>query len=753
MGDIHLEYKEVKTAGVYYSKTLYYAKRIESTVQSDKTILLFEKFGIYHMTRGNFIDALDAFKRAKKINENAINSLLRSVVLHFRIGKAYLALKDFIVAMHHFQESRSLLSTLNSSDDALGDTVLPKNVHFRSIDRIITPTQLSNQVDHRIITLLQLSIDECMGDVLLNQNQYHKAIGNLRRTIALSLDVKHAASEIAVREKLALCYAAVKQYQHAIDEYLLILNIIKSKDKAIVEIRIVIHLGMLYYHHGYPSKALRFYHQAIDQAKTFLLNKKNKIQELNEVGHMLLKAMRRSIIPQHYFENALHTSIHLLELSKRLAMVLHIHNLENTRFLKLVRRSKNQQALDDVEDLLDINVNMGYLHQALDHSYAEKKQTEELSVPSNDVIISPRTMELESDIPENPFPNPEHMIFDDNYYESLLVADAEQKQEPIGKKLVRPDYTLPSLDFHFPPFIKQVVYYFIDAHQSLYIWILRSTTPVNHPQHPKIIAHHRLKLKNFLHKDQTLYSLLQDQEVMLSVDSLQLLYNCFIGSIVEDLNPNHILTIIPPISGIPWNALMNPNGDFLIEKFTVSIATSIEQLELVSKRREEFVQGLPKHTVNSNVPKRRFLLVTKPYNRVVKFRTPFQDHHKLFYPLFSKKGSCGVDGIGVHTISYTDVSKKNLFSSLEKEKPAILHIDTYTEGAPDTLESLFFASQGSLLFENSLDDGKLSVDTIREASFPCVELVSCSGTSSSTVFSIVNAFILGGARSLIASNW
>jgi CHAT domain-containing protein/Flp pilus assembly protein TadD len=687
-------------------------------------------------------------------------------------------------SLHDFQGEGAVLEKLVAVH--LAQKNYSKAIEFLQPLLAITQAMKNTQAEGQILANL--------GIAHRNLGNYVKAIELNQQALAIMQKIQDYQAEGQVLGNLGNAYASLGKYEQAIEFYQQSLRIAQKINNRIGEGTSLGNLGGVYASKGDYNKAIASYQQSLMIAKSlgdpegegYTLNnlgvayhiKGNLIQAINYY-HQSLAITRTISNPQ--LQGEVLVSLAMAQEDKgnyKDAIKLHEQSLA------IARAIKNQQAealaLNNFGHTLFVSGNLVEAEKQLRHSI-EILQSLRLGLNDNynisvfdtqvstynllqQVLIANKTPEAALEISEQGRARAFVELLDKelsnrtqkqnssiiNSISTNSITIEKIKQIAQAKKATLVEYSIvPDYKFKFQGKLR-------GGESELFIWVVQPTGKV---------AFRRVDLKSLREQEnislaklvtntrqsigargraslEVIYQPTTDQE-----QDLQQLHKLLIEPIADLLpkNPNNPVIFIPQESLflVPFPALQDATGKYLVEKHTILSAPAIELLDLIQKQQQR-IQGLTKDVLivgNPTMPK-----------IVVQSGKPPQQLPPL--PGAEKEALAIASLLKTQAIIGKDASKVKIVQQLPKAR--LIHLATH--GLLDDVQSLGIPGAIALA-PSKQDNGLLNASEIInfKLNAELVVLSACdTGRGEITgdgVIGLSRSFITAGVPSVIVSLW
>lgn len=563
------------------------------------------KIGLGYHAEGEFDKAVNAYKESLEIAKEISDRELE-VMLLGNLGLAYSRLANYYEAIQYFNEYWGYTwhkgYYYNGTDPRLGGMALGNigNVYYaadlyaKAIEYHQKRLALSQETKDR------KGEGKAFGDIGIVQlalGEYEKAIASQQKYLAIARDIKDNLGEIQALSNLGITHQTLGNYGNASEFFQQALEIARQIQNRREQAKALSNLGGVYYFQGDYPKAIEFYEQAwaiawnnINDARLLYAIRGNEGLAYFQMGNI----PRAIEFYQQYFQLTSSYSDRRGE-----GVIRNNLALANLKSGKLPEAQKN---------LLDGIKVWESLRARLDSNDAYKVSIFETQNPI--------------------YSNLQKVLIDQNQPESALeIAERGRARafvELLARRLSSNSTAQPPIT---PPTIEQIkqiaktqnatlveysiiqenfkVQNTLRTHESeLYIWVVKPTGEVafRKTDLKPLWQQQNLSLEDLvINSRESLGVLGRGLTVVQRVNDtaqrqrLPQLYELLIQPIADLLpnNPESRVIFIPQGSLflVPFAALQDQTGKYLIEKHTVLISPSIQVLDLTHQQRQKIGNG------------------------------------------------------------------------------------------------------------------------------------------------------------------
>ncbi|WP_160111603.1 CHAT domain-containing protein [Tolypothrix sp. NIES-4075] len=564
-----------------YQKALVYLQQaldVLTAVQDRAGIgTTWNNIGLVYSNLNRHKDALKAYQQALVIKKEFDDRRGQATLLN-NIGTAYRNLSEYNEALKVYQQARTLFKSV--------------------LDKSGEGTTLNN-----------------IGGVYNNLGQYSQALSVYQQALDLLKSVNDKAGEGTTLNNIGVLYRNLGQYDEALKYYQQALDIINKLGKRTLIATTLNNIGEVYDSQGKYEEALNKYQQALDVRKQ-LQDKAGEGTTLNSIG-AAYRNLRQYQEALKVYQQALAIREEVRDEGGKATTLNNMGNvyldlLQHNEALKLY-----QQALtiyEKVGDKPDIGTTLNNIGSA----YLQARNLEQAIATlykAINVLDSLRSSELSDANKVALFETQDHtyrllqkaLIAQNKIEEALEVAERGRARafvELLSKRISSNTNAQPTIS---PPTIKQIqqiaqaqkatlVEYSIISDQELLIWVIKPTGEIDVRQVD--LKSLNTSLQDFVVTSRTFIGArgrggigvvapLDDSPTQ----RLQKLHQILIEPIADLLptNPEARVIFLPHKSLflIPFVALQDIKGKYLIEKHTILTAPAIQVLDLTRKQRQQ----------------------------------------------------------------------------------------------------------------------------------------------------------------------
>ena len=625
-----------------YSDALNYAQEALSlareTSNRKEEVFLLGSIGEIYRSLGQYQQALDYHQQALAIAREESDRNGEGVIFN-NMGAVYLHLGQYSQALHYLEQA---LVNRREIGDQLGEGLTLNNIG----EVHVTSGQSAQALTYfqQALTLLQeVGSSSQIGLVLSNigegyahLGQYPQALDSLRQALTLAQQTSNRAVETLTLGSLGSVYNYLGQHSQALDYYQQALTITQQIGDRAGEGGLLNNIGAIYYSQRQYSQALNYFQQALSIRRD-IGDRAGEGESLNNIATVHLE-LRQYPEARNYLQQALAIT---QELNDREGEATATHNLGTV----YADQDQHTQALDYYQQALAIRREIsdrageGMTLSNIGASLFLSDQFEPAEIALSDALSVLNTL-LQQDLTDTD----KISLFDTQviYYGVLQQIQIAQNKieaalETSERGRARPFVSLLSQQLqddvttNFPaPSIRDiqqiareqnatlVQYSVINAEitaPAIYIWVIRPTGEITFrsieldEENQRVLAGaidttfggspifrgDSTTISNLVSNVRsTSRSASRDIEIEynpnLATDSLRQLHQLLIEPIADLLPTNESDRIVfIPQGGlflVPFAALQDVNGDYLVEHHTISIAPSIQILDLTRQQRQ-----------------------------------------------------------------------------------------------------------------------------------------------------------------------
>jgi CHAT domain-containing protein/Flp pilus assembly protein TadD len=609
LGMSHDALSEYQTAIEYYEESLAISRKLSNRVGE---IIVLNNLGSAHNNLGQYQKAIEHYQQSLAISK-AIGDRRKQGITLNNLGVVSSNLGQYQKAIEYYQQSLAIskvigdragagntLNNLGAIQDNLGQ-------YQKAIEYYQQSLVISKAIgDLRVagITLNNL------GVVSSKLGQYQKAIEYYQQSLVISQEIGHRAGAGNTLNNLGDVNNTLGQYQKAIEYYQQALIISQEIGDRETEGITLSNLGVVRNNLGQYQKAIEYYQQSL-VIRIEIGDRKGEGITLNNLGEGY-RNMRKFQQAIEYFQQAL---IIIREIGNREGEGVILNNLGSVRN----NLGQYQKAIEYYQQALVIRRqigdrtgegitlhNLGYsLHKLKKLATAELtlRQAIEIWESLRAGLSDPNKISLADKVAET-YQLLQEVLVEQNKTESALAiserARARSLVELLASKINTSSNRTTVSKIRLAPSlttIKQIAnqknatliqYSIID--DIIYIWVIQPNGKISFKP-SKIPPHTKLQDLVVAARDSIGANRGQrnkDDEKTPPQANLQQLHQLLIAPIAAYLppKPTDAVIILPQqeLFSVPFAALQNAKGKYLIESHTLTIAPSIQVLGLTQSK-------------------------------------------------------------------------------------------------------------------------------------------------------------------------
>jgi tetratricopeptide (TPR) repeat protein len=679
LGEVHRSLGQYQKAIEYHTQSLSITKEIGDRAGEGNTL---SNLGKVYQSLGQYQKAIDYYTQSLSIRKEVGDRAGEGTTLG-NLGVAHYSLGQYQKAIEYYTQSLSIRkeigdqagegATLNN----LGAVYRSLGQYQKAIEYYAQSLLISKKTGDRAAEGTTLNN---LGVVHQSIEQYQKAIEYFTQSLPISKEIGNRAVEGTTLDNIGGAYAKLGQHQKAIQYHIQSLSIRKEIGDQAGEGITLNSLGTVYHSLKQYPKATEYYTQSLSIRKK-IGDRAGEQTTLYNMGSL------------HYELRKLPDAEKFLRQSISIAESLKVGLQDKDKI------SFGETIADTYKLLQKVLIEQGKPSEALEISErARARALAELLVSKVNTI-------------------------NNSAQDKIRKAPNLSKIQQIAKQK---NTTL-------------VQYSLID--DKIYIWVIAPTGKISFKQTQlppnttikDLVLATRKSLGVSSGNEQD-----QDESKPTVTSDLKQLYQLLIAPIAQDLpkDPNALVTILPQdqLLLIPFAALQEANGQYLIDRHTISIAPSIQVLGLTQTANNSRLNSSP-------------LVIGDP-----KYPPMPKDYHNQ--ALLEQLGGAVIEAQSVGAILKTQpligdaADKKEVIKRMQRA--SLIHLATH--GFPDRVE-------GELPGAVALTNGFLTSDEIFDMQLQAnlVVLSACdTGRGDITgdgVIGLSRSFAVAGVPSLVVSLW
>ncbi|BDA71623.1 TPR repeat-containing protein [Calothrix sp. PCC 7716] len=573
----------------YHQQCLTIAIRIKERKLEGRVLA---NLGLAYYNLGDYPKAIEYYQQSLKIVLAIKDSLAEGRILS-NFGSVYRNLGEYAKAIDYYQQSLTIankIGDLKGEGRVLGNLGL---VYFLLSDY---PKAIDHQQLRLKIALVIKDLQgqgQALGDlgvIYYSLGDYPKAIDYYKQALKIALDIKDRQGEAQSLGNLGIVYDSLRDYPKAIDfhqQSLKVSLIIKDRQG---EAQSLVNLGMSYNNSGNYAKAINYQQQAL----TILRELKNRNGEGKALGNLsnvyyrlgeYSKAIdyeQQSLKIAREIKNPQAEATSLNNIGLALYRQGNLRSAESTLFEAIKVQESLRGRLKDSEKVSITDTQRGTYLTLQQVLVAQNKTGAALEIAERS-----RARAFVELLASRISPDTQRILT------SPTIAEIKQTAKAQNTTLVQ--YSITYDDFKVQD--KQET-----KESQIYIWVVKPTGEV---------TFRKADLKPLWQKDNTdLYQLVttvrnnigargtpyrgiqvsHNPDTTNTQNNLRRLHKILIDPIADLLpkNENDKVVFIPQGSLflVPFPALQDASGKYLIEKHTILTSPSIQVLDLTRKQRE-----------------------------------------------------------------------------------------------------------------------------------------------------------------------
>ena len=554
--------------------------------------------GISSFKAGEYEKALDSFRQALSIYREAKDIKGEGIALN-SIGIIYNNLGYYQKALNYYQQS---LIVSRQIVDRASEASLLNNIG--AVYRNLGEYQKALEFSERAL-LLRREVKDRRGEGTALNNigvlysaigQYTKALEYYQQSLAISRELRDKANEVSLLNNIGIIYSNLGDYQKALEFSQIALPLSRQIGDRTGDALSLNNIGEIYSKLGEYQKALDYYQQSLAMFKQ-VGDKANEGKTLRNIGELYSKLgsnqkpkaieyLQQSLSIARQTGNRPEEGQVLSVLGSVLFESGNIQKAEETLYAAINTVESLRAGLSDNYKLSIIETQINIYRNLIDVLVAQNKTDAALEIAERSrarAFVELLTSKL-SDSKTTNTPN---------------IQRIKQIAKEQNATLVNYSISYGNLNIQKKKNIQE---------SELFIWVIKPTGE---------ITFRRVDLKALWQQQNVSLEKLVTSNKDSFVSSgkkyqnhnLQLLHKLLIEQITDLLptNPNDHVVFIPEryLYLVPFAALQDSTGKYLIEKHTIRTAPSIQVLDLTHKQAQR-VKGLAKEILivgNPTMPK------------------------------------------------------------------------------------------------------------------------------------------------------
>ncbi len=549
----------------YHKQLLAIAREIDDPPSEGAAL---GNLGLAYHSLGDYPKAIDYHQQSLKIARKIDNRLGESAALE-NLGLAYRNLGDYAKAIDYHQQRLAIARDIEDrrgegqSLGNLGITYHSLGDYPKAIDYHQQSLTIAREINNPLGKGAALGN---IGNAYDDLGDYYKAIDYHKQRLAIAQEIEDPLGKSQSLGNLGISYNSLGDYPKAIDYYQQSLKIAREINNRLSEGQLLGNLGLTYRNLGDYPKAIDYYQQSLKIAQE-IKNRNGKGIALSNLGFAYYKQGKLTLAESTLIEGIkVYESLRSRELKDSEKVSIFDTQSNTYKFLQkvLIAQNKHDAALEISER------GRGRAFVELLASRLSTNSQEQSPTPPNITQIKQIAKQQNATLVQY----------------SIIYDDFKVAGKPQGKQ------------------------------SELYIWVIKPTGEV---------TFRKADLKPLWQKENTTLddlvttsrnsigargtafrgiSVSFDPDKPTSTNKLKRLHQLLINPIADLLpkNPSDRVTFIPQSSLflVPFPALQDASGKYLIEKHTILTSPSIQVLELTREKRQRIEQRMGKQPIQGN---------------------------------------------------------------------------------------------------------------------------------------------------------
>ncbi|BAY81480.1 TPR repeat-containing protein [Calothrix parasitica NIES-267] len=671
--------------------------------------------GLTYHALGKYLKAIKYHEQSLKIAQELNNRNGESAALE-NLGLAYRNLGNYPKAIDYHEQSLKIsrdieyrrgegqsLGNLGIIYHSLGD--YPKAIEYHQQSKKIARDIKNPLGESAALGNIGSAYDE-LGN-------YPKAIYYHEQRLKIAREIKNPLGESQSLGNLGSSYNSSGDYSKAIDNYQQSLKIARGIKDPLSESQLLGNLGVVYRNLGDYSKAINNQQQSLKIARE-IKNRNSKGFALSNLGFTYYKQGKLTLAESSLIEGIkVYESLRGREL-KDSEKVTFFDTQSNTyKFLQqvLVAQNKSTAALEISE-------------RGRGRAFVELLASRLSSNPQEQSPKPPNTTEIKQIAKQQNSTLVQYSIIDDEF---KIAGKPKTKESELYIWVIKPSGEITFRKADLKPLWQKE-----NTTLSELVSTTRKSLGVSDDERSIFSA----KFKNPVNEK-------------IQRESLQKLHQLLVKPIADLLptDPNQRVTFVPQsdLFLVPFPALMDSQGKYLIEKHTILTAPAIQVLEL-TRSQQQRIKTLPK------LSRQNALIVGNP--TMPKFNTKYGEAGKQLSSLPGAKREAEAIAPLFNTTALTSDEATETAIKAKLPQAGVIHLATH--GLFDGFQGL----QSSIaLAPSSQDNGLLTASEILDIKLNAdlVVLSACNtGRGRITgdgVIGLSRSLFLAGTPSVLVSLW
>ncbi|MDJ0712668.1 MAG: tetratricopeptide repeat protein [Prochloraceae cyanobacterium] len=590
LGQIYAALGDYSRGINYYQHSVTIARKIG---ESDLEMRSLAYMAIAYKERGQLHKAIDYFKRSLKLAREIGDREIETISLN-NIGIIYYELKQYDTAIKYQEKYLDLAKKRGTQKQQAESLDNLGNIYYARFEynKALNYQQQGLALAKKIETPLQEA--KSLANLAITYNAKEdttKAIDLARQSLALAKEIKAQQQQLISLGNLGTIYYGMGEYDKAVDYYQQQLSIIRAIGIPDREEIALTNLGKVYLALGDNAKAIEAYKQILGFVRR---------QDKKEDEAKALVALSKAYLALGNYTRAIEYLKPYLEVTQ-----------------KIGDRKGKKVALEAIGLAFWRTGNLEEAQTFLAQSIGKQG-----SIPKSLDISAPLRLFL-SQQQANPYHILQKVFIAKNKPEKALEIAEKEREENLRDLFGYKFYPQPEL-LRIPPSSDRIqeiaqkqkatlVTYSLVSATELYIWVIKPTGEIifsSMDLSPTGITFPQSTLKSIV--DRTISSMGANASNVSAIDRTRLLKQLdriLIEPIAYFLpkDPAEPIIFIPPkeLFLVPFVALQDKQGKYLIEKHTISIVPSIEILDLAQENqqhREKTKDVLVVASINNSAP-------------------------------------------------------------------------------------------------------------------------------------------------------
>ena len=612
IGEVYQGLGQYTKALEFYQQALAIAKQIGDTAGEGTT--LSNIGGAYHGL-GQYTKALEFYQQALVIFKQIGDTAGEGTTLN-NIGEVYRNLGQYAKALEFYQQALVIVKQIGNT--ALEGTILNNiGLVYNSLGQYAKALEVFQQAlvifKQIVYTAGEGRTLNNIGEVYRNRGQYAKALEFYQQALVIVKQIGDTGGEARTLNNVGLLYRNLGQYAKALEVFQQALTIAKQIGDTALEGATLSNIGAAYQGLGQYAKALEFYQQALTIAKQ-IGDTAVEGTTLNNIGEVY-RNLGQNAKALEFYQQALTIAKQIGDTAVEGTTLNNIgevyRNLgQNAKALEFY-----QQALTIAKQIGDTAVesttlnNIGLVYNSLGR-YADAEKTLFAAI---EVLESLRTKTLSDDQKISIFETQtqtyrllqQALIAQNKINAALEISERSRARAFIELLASKNSGNIDNQQAVKPPNVEQIkqiakvqnatlVQYSVNE-SNLYIWVIKPTGKIAFKQVD--LKSLNTPLARLVNKSRLSIGAggrgikVEPKDESSKKQNLQKLYEVLIEPIASLLptNPDEHVIFIPHDSLflVPFVALQDKDGKYLIEKHTILTAPAIQVLDLTHQQRQK----------------------------------------------------------------------------------------------------------------------------------------------------------------------